>query len=83
MFRVIISSLLAVAALFVGFFPHYDNSCKIFSILTPFICPGWTFHIIFGSFLYILAVLISQSTGSNVFYTSSDTLNTIKEHQIL
>jgi len=83
MFRVIISSIIVVISLFIGFFPHTEN-CGVLSILNLHSCPGWEFHIILGSLLYILAVFISQkgSFDSITSYASSYTSSTLKEVQI-
>ena len=82
MFRVIISSLIAVAAIFIGFYPHSED-CKAFSILGYNKCNGWEFHIILGSLLYILAIFVSQKGNFNFIssYTSFDTSNKLKEPQ--
>ena len=82
MFRVIISSIIVVVSLFIGFFPHTD-SCGILSVLNINHCPGWEFHIILGSLLYILAVFISQKGNFDLItsYASSYTSDTLKEVQ--
>jgi hypothetical protein len=82
MFRVIISSIIVVASLFIGFFPHTKN-CSILKWFGYQKCPGWEFHIILGSLLYILAVFISQKGDFNFFtsYASSYTSDTPKEVQ--
>jgi hypothetical protein len=84
MFKVIISSLLAVASLFIGFYPHSEN-CNIISMSNKYHCEGWWYHIVLGTFLYILAVLISQNKINNFtsFYTLFDTSNKLKEPQTL
>ena len=82
MFKVIISSIIVVVSLFIGFFPHTEH-CGVLSALTSHNCPGWEFHIILGSLLYILAVFISQKGDFDFFtsYASSYTSNTLKEVQ--
>jgi hypothetical protein len=82
MFRVIISSIIVVVSLFIGFFPHTD-SCGLLSVLNIHYCPGWEFHIILGSLLYILAVFISQKGNLDLItsYASSYTSDTLKEVQ--
>ena len=82
MFKVIISSIIVVVSLFIGFFPHTEH-CGVLSALTSHNCPGWEFHIILGSLLYILAVFISQKGNFNFFtsYASSYTSDTPKEVQ--
>jgi len=84
MLRVIISSIIIVVSLFIGFFPHTDN-CGVLSALNIHDCPGWEFHIILGSLLYILAVFISQKGNFDLItsYVSSCTSNTLKEAQTL
>ena len=80
MFKVIISSIIVVISLFIGFFPHTD-SCGILSAI-PHNCPGWQFHIVFGTLLYILAVFISQGSFDFIIsYASSYTSNTVKDIQ--
>ena len=81
MFKVIISSIIVVVSLFIGFFPHTEN-CKMLHVMNSHHCPGWEFHIILGSLLYILAVFISQKGDFITSYASSYTLNTLKETQI-
>jgi len=83
MFRVIISSIIVVVSLFIGFFPHTEH-CGVLSALTSHNCPGWKFHIILGSLLYILAVFISQKGNFDLItsYASSYTSDTLKEVQI-
>ena len=83
MFRVIISSLLIVASLFIGFYPHNER-CNIIPIFNNKQCGGWQYHIILGAFLYILAVFISQNkiNNFNSFYALFDTSDKLKEHQI-
>ena len=83
MLRVIISSIIAVASLFIGFYPHTEN-CNLLRWFGNQECPGWEFHIILGSLLYVLAVFISQKGNFNSItsYVSSDTLNIPKEPQI-
>ena len=83
MFRVIISSIIAVVSLFIGFFPHTDN-CQVLSALGYQECPGWEFHLILGSLLYVLAVFISQKGNfTNITsYVTSYTSNKLKEDQI-
>ncbi len=82
MLRVIISSILAVAAIFIGFYPHSEE-CRIISILGYKECIGWEFHIMLGTLLYILAVFVSQKINFNFIssYTSFDTSNKSKESQ--
>ena len=82
MFRVIISSIIAVASLFIGFYPHTEN-CSILKRFGYQTCPGWELHIILGSLLYILAVFISQKCNFNLItsYASSYTSETLKEVQ--
>jgi hypothetical protein len=75
MFKVIISSIIVVISLFIGFFPHTE-SCGI----AQHNCPGWQFHIIVGTLLYILAVLISQGSFDFIIsYVASYTSNTVKD----
>ena len=83
MLKVIISSIIAVASLFIGFYPHTEN-CGLLKWCGNQSCPGWEFHIILGSFLYVLAVFISQKVDFNIItsYVSSYTLNKVKEPQI-
>ena len=83
MLRVIISSIIAVASLFIGFYPHTEN-CGILRWFGDQKCPGWEFHIILGSLLYVLAVFISQKGNFKLItsYASSYTSNISKEHQI-
>ena len=83
MLRVIISSIIAVASLFIGFYPHTEN-CGLLRWFGNQECPGWEFHIILGSLLYVLAFFISQKGNFNLFtsYVSSFTSNIPKEHQI-
>lgn len=80
MFRVIISSMIMVISLFIGFFPHSEN-CGILKLIGYHQCPGWAFHIILGSIFYILAVFISQKDSFDfiISYASSCTSNTSKE----
>ena len=73
MFRVIISSIIMVISLFIGFYPHTEN-CGILKLVGYHQCPGWKFHIILGSLLYILAVFISQK-GLFTSYLPSYTSN--------
>jgi hypothetical protein len=79
MLRVIISSIIAVMAIFVGFFPHSHN-CKVISILQLNKCPGWEFHLILGGILFCLAVFISQK--GNFISASVDASNTVGALQI-
>ena len=83
MLRVIISSIIAVASLFIGFYPHTEN-CGLLRWFGDQECPGWEFHIILGSLLYVLAVFISQKGNFNLItsYASSYTLDISKEPQI-
>jgi hypothetical protein len=83
MFRVIISSIIMVISLFIGFYPHTEN-CGILKLVGYHQCPGWKFHIILGSLLYILAVFISQKGNFDLItsYASSYTSDTLKEVQI-
>ena len=83
MLRVIISSIIAVASLFIGFYPHTEN-CGILRWFGDQKCPGWEFHIILGSLLYVLAVFISQKGNFKLItsYASSYTSNISKEPQI-
>ena len=81
MLRVIISSIIAVASLFIGFYPHTEN-CNLLRWFGNQECPGWEFHIILGSLLYILAVFISQKGNFLTSYASSYTSNIPKEPQI-
>jgi len=83
MFRVIISSIIVVFSLFIGFYPHTEN-CSILNWFGYQKCPGWEFHIILGSLLYILAVFISQKGTFNLItsYAPSYTSDTLKEVQI-
>ena len=83
MLRVIISSIIAVASLFIGFYPHTEN-CGILRWFGDQKCPGWEFHIILGSLLYVLAVFISQKGNFNLItsYASSYTSDISKEPQI-
>ncbi len=82
MLRVIISSIIAVASLFIGFYPHTEN-CGILRWFGDQKCPGWEFHIILGSLLYVLAVFISQKGNFKLItsYASSYTSNISKEPQ--
>ncbi len=82
MFRVIISSIIVVFSLFIGFYPHTEN-CSILKWFGNQNCPGWEFHIILGSLLYILAVFISQKGNFDLItsYASSYTSDTLKEVQ--
>lgn len=82
MLKVIISSLLAVVSLFIGFYPHGEN-CNIIAMSNKEHCEGWGYHIVLGTLLYILAVLISQNKINNFtsFYTLFDTSNKLKEPQ--
>jgi hypothetical protein len=81
MFKVIISSIIVVISLFIGFFPHTE-SCGILSVI-PHHCPGWGFHVIVGTLLYVLAVSISQKGNFDFItsYVSFYTSNTLKEIQ--
>jgi len=82
MLRVIISSILAVAAIFIGFYPHGEE-CRIISVLGYQKCIGWELHIILGTILFILAIFISQKLDLNFIssYTSFDTSNKSIEPQ--
>ena len=53
MFRVIISSIIVVASLFIGFYPHTEN-CGLLRWFGNQKCPGWEFHIILGSLTQLL-----------------------------
>ena len=59
MIKVIISSIIIVVALFVGFYPH-ENECKLLAMLGVSICPGKWIHVVLGTALYALAVFITQ-----------------------
>ena len=80
MFIVIISSIIVVVSLFVGFFPHTEH-CDMLSAVGIHSCPGWEFHIVLGGLLYILAVFISQKGDIHIItsYVTSYTSNTPKE----
>jgi hypothetical protein len=76
MLKVIISSILVVAAVFIGFFPHSEQ-CHCHSLFKYYEFDiGWMWHGIIGSILYCLAVFISQHTFT---YLPSDAINTIKD----
>jgi hypothetical protein len=80
MFIVIISSIIVVVSLFIGFFPHTEH-CGMLSSVGIHKCPGWEFHIVLGGLLYILAVFISQKGDADIItsYVTSYTSNTPKE----
>ena len=84
MLTVIISSIMVVIAIFIGFFP-YTNNHKIMSIFQIKQSPGWLFNLILGNIFFCLAVLISQKKDFNFisFFSTSDTSNIIKEPQNL
>ncbi len=82
MLRVIISSILAVIAIFIGFFPHSNNH-TLMSIFKIKQTPGWEFNLILGNIFFCLAVFISQKKDFNFIssFALFDTTNTIKEPQ--
>jgi len=61
MLRVIITSLLAVNALFWGLFPHSEH-CQMGAWLGIKKCPSHYVHLGLGFIFYILAVLTAQQT---------------------
>lgn len=78
MLKVIISSILVVTAVFIGFFPHSEQ-CHCHSLFKYYEFDKgihWMWHGIIGSILYCLAVFISQYKFT---YLSSDAINTIKD----
>jgi hypothetical protein len=61
MLRVIITSLLAVNALFWGLFPHSDH-CQMATWLGMKKCPSHYIHLGLGLVFYISAVLTAQQS---------------------
>ena len=61
MLRVIITSLLAVNALFWGLFPHSDH-CQMATWLGMKTCPSHYIHLGLGLIFYISAVLTAQQS---------------------
>lgn len=80
MLKVIISSILVVAAVFIGFFPHGEQ-CHCHALFKYYEFDKnvhWMWHGIIGSILYCLAVFISQYKFTS--YTSSDVIKIVKDN---